>query len=185
LYGSIGSVCLLHCVSSYPVASSDARLAWIGGLRKSFGVPAGYSDHTCEPLTGALAVAAGACVIEKHLTHDRGAPGPDHSASFDQRQFAAYVAMIRLAETLRGGDGGREILACERDVRDVSRQSLVARVPIPAGTWIAAEMITTQRPGSGIPAAAIDDVCGRTAACDIDAGAMVAAEMIAGLHLAA
>src|SRR6202021_2459314 len=71
---------LLHCVSSYPTAANAAHLSWIDELHRRFDVPVGYSDHTTEPLAGAFAVAAGACVIEKHLTYDRKAAGPDHSA---------------------------------------------------------------------------------------------------------
>jgi sialic acid synthase SpsE len=48
---------LLHCVSSYPVASKKANLCWIAELAQ-FDVPVGYSDHTTEELAGALAVAA-------------------------------------------------------------------------------------------------------------------------------
>src|SRR5205823_3593976 len=117
---------LLHCISSYPTESADANLCWIADLANRFNVPVGYSDHTTDVLAGALAAAAGAVVIEKHLTYDRSAAGPDHAASFDQGEFAEYVKLIRRAEKLRGS-GGRRVLDVERDVRTVSRQSVVLR----------------------------------------------------------
>jgi len=40
---------LLHCVSAYPTPASEANLAAIETLRKTFGVPAGWSDHTHDP----------------------------------------------------------------------------------------------------------------------------------------
>src|SRR6185503_19047941 len=60
---------LLHCVSSYPTPSEEAHLGWISELAK-FGAPVGYSDHTTDALSGAFAVVAGACIVEKHLTYD-------------------------------------------------------------------------------------------------------------------
>ena len=66
---------LLHCVSSYPTPSESANLCWIAEMAARFGLPVGFSDHTTEPMAGALAVAAGAVILEKHLTYDRRAKG--------------------------------------------------------------------------------------------------------------
>src|SRR5439155_23734426 len=120
----------LHCVSSYPTPPEEAHLAWIRQLIQRFEVPVGYSDHTTEPLAGALAVAAGARIIEKHLTYDCDAPGPDHAASFNPTKFARYVEKIRLAEKMRGS-GSKRALDIEADVRGVSRPSLVAATYLP------------------------------------------------------
>ena len=165
---------LLHCVSAYPAPAADANLAWVGDLARKYGVPVGYSDHTAEPLAGALAVASGACVVEKHLTHDRRAPGPDHAASFDPAQFAAYVAAIRTADRLRGTGGPRRVLACEADVRRVARQSLVLARALPAGAAVLAGDLIAQRPGDGIPAADLSRVVGRRASRPLAAGAVLA-----------
>jgi sialic acid synthase SpsE len=163
---------LLHCVSSYPTADRDANLCWVTELAHRFAVPVGHSDHTTDVLAGPLAVAAGACVIEKHLTYDRNAPGPDHAASFDPPQFQQYVAMIRQADRLRGVPG-RRVLPAEQDVRTVSRQSLVLRRAVEAGGRIREEDLTVQRPGTGIPAAEIGKVVGQKTRTSIAAGAML------------
>jgi sialic acid synthase SpsE len=151
---------LLHCVSSYPTPSEEANLCWIGELAGRFGVPVGYSDHTTEELAGALSVMAGACIIEKHLTYDRGASGPDHAASANPEQFARYVRGIRLAEQMRGR-AGKRVLGIEEDVRRVSRQSLVLRRDLPAGHALQEEDLTVQRPAAGIPAAGLPEVLGK------------------------
>ncbi|HEX3357205.1 MAG TPA: N-acetylneuraminate synthase family protein, partial [Tepidisphaeraceae bacterium] len=142
---------LLHCVSAYPTPIEESHLGWIGQLA-SFGVPVGFSDHTTESISGAIAVASGACVIEKHLTYDRNAPGPDHAASADPRDFAEYVRLIRLTEALRGR-GGKCVLPIEQDVRTVSRQSLVLRRDLGSGDTIGQGDLIVQRPGTGISAA--------------------------------
>jgi N-acetylneuraminate synthase/N,N'-diacetyllegionaminate synthase len=169
---------LLHCVSAYPTAIHHANLCWIGELRHHFGVPVGYSDHTTEAYSGALAVAAGACVVEKHLTYDRTAAGPDHAASADPEQFAQYVRAIRQAERMRGRPG-RRVLAVEEDVRRVSRQSLVLARRLKAGHVVREVDLLVQRPGTGIPAAELPAVVGRTMRTAADAGEMLRWEMLA------
>ncbi len=62
---------LLHCVSAYPTPVSEANLAAIETLRKTFDVPAGWSDHTRDPEVLERAVRRfGASMIEFHLDLD-------------------------------------------------------------------------------------------------------------------
>ena len=74
-------VTLLHCTSAYPCPAEDVNLAAMGTMERAFGLPVGYSDHTLGTTVPVAAVAMGAKVIEKHITLDREAPGPDHAAS--------------------------------------------------------------------------------------------------------
>ncbi len=171
------SFALLHCVSSYPTPRDQANLCWIGEMQSWFDVPVGYSDHTTEIHSGAIAAAFGACVVEKHLTYDRAAPGPDHAASADPVQFAQYVAMVRSADTMRGTSGKR-VLDVERDVRKVSRQSLVLSRPLGAGDVVREADVTVQRPGTGIPAAEIALAVGKRAARPLPAGTLLQWEML-------
>jgi sialic acid synthase SpsE len=167
---------LLHCISSYPAPIDQANLCWIGELAGQFGVPVGYSDHCTEILSGALAVAAGACVIEKHLTYDRSADGPDHTASADPEQFAEYARQIRLADRLRGS-AGKHVLDCERDVRTVSRQSVVLAQTLEADDIVRPTHLTVQRPGTGIPAALTDQLIGKKADKRLVAGTLLQWDM--------
>jgi len=167
---------LLHCVSAYPVEDELAHVSWMRELRR-FGCAVGYSDHTTDELAGAVAVAAGAAVIEKHLTLDRDASGPDHAASADAAGFSRYVKLIRRAEKLMG-NGEKRVLEIERDVRRVSRQSVVARRGICAGAAIQEEDVTVQRPGIGIGAAEFPGVIGRAAQCDVAAGTILTEAML-------
>lgn len=169
---------LLHCVSSYPVPIESAHLGWITELSRIFGVPVGYSDHASELSAGALAVAAGAKFIEKHLTLDRHAAGPDHAASFDVGQFREYVRQIRMAELLVGS-GRKHVLDIEQDVRQVSRQSLVLTRSISQGESVQADDLTVQRPGTGVPAQEIDRFIGRRARRALRPGEMASWDMVA------
>lgn len=168
---------LLHCVSAYPVPSDQANLCWISELSGEFGVPVGYSDHTTSLLSGALAVAAGACVLERHLTYDCTAAGPDHAASSDPRQFRQYVDFVRQAQVLRGKPG-KTVLPIEQDVRTVSRQSLVATRSLEAGAVLCPDDVIVQRPGTGIPAALIGRAVGRRVARPIPSGSLLQWDML-------
>ncbi len=167
----------LHCVSSYPTPPEQAHLGWIAEIGRRTNAPVGYSDHTTEVLTGALAVAAGAVVVEKHLTYDRAASGPDHAASADPTQFAQYVELIRRAQVLRGAPGKR-VLPAEEDVRRVSRQSVVTLRPLRAGEKIRLEDLTVQRPGVGIPAALLSSIAGRRVRQALEAGTLLHWDML-------
>ncbi|UCG32624.1 MAG: N-acetylneuraminate synthase family protein [Phycisphaerales bacterium] len=148
---------LLHCVSSYPTPPEEANLRAIETLGRRYGLPVGYSDHTTSAETGALALAAGARVIEKHLTLDRTLPGPDHATSLEPDALADYVARIRQAEAMMGS--GR--LCCaeiEKDVRRVGRRSIVAKCDIAAGQTLTSEVLTVKRPSGGIDPGRFDEV---------------------------
>jgi sialic acid synthase SpsE len=153
--------CLMQCVSSYPTPTGDAGLGAIAILSRRFGLPVGYSDHTTEVITGALAVAAGASVIEKHFTHNPTAPGPDHAASFDEAGFPPYVKLIRQAAAMHG-PASKAPHAVEADVRSVSRQSLCAKRDLPVGQVLTRADLTVKRPGTGIPAADFANALGAT-----------------------
>lgn len=168
---------LLHCISSYPTPLESANLCWVGELHSRFGVPVGYSDHTSDVMSGAFAASAGAVIVERHLTYDRRAAGPDHAASSDPEEFAEYVSLIRHADAMRGRPGKR-VLEIENDVRTVSRQSLVLRRDIDSGQPIGDEDLTVQRPGVGIPAAKITVTIGRRALRNLKAGEMLQWDML-------
>jgi sialic acid synthase SpsE len=168
---------LLHCISSYPTPAEDANLCWIGELAGRFAVPVGFSDHTTDVVAGALAVACGASIIEKHFTYDRRASGPDHSASADPEQFARYVKLIRQAEVLRG-TAGKRVLPIEEDVRRVSRQSLVVSRDLSAGQVLGENDLTVQRPGDGIPAADVAAAVGRVVLRPVPRGSLLEWDML-------
>lgn len=165
----------LHCVSAYPTEPGDATLGGVPALAEALDEPVGYSDHTTLTLTGALAVAAGACALEKHLTHDRAAPGPDHAASLDPTGFAEYVQLARLAGNARG-PRVKGVLPVEADVRAVSRQSIVSTRRLRAGERLDAAHTAFKRPGSGLEPWRIEEALRAAAARDIEADTPITPE---------
>ena len=62
------SVTLLYCVSNYPSKISDFNLNNIKILKEKFKCEIGFSDHSVDSRVAAAAVAAGATVVEKHIS---------------------------------------------------------------------------------------------------------------------
>ena len=158
----------LQCTSSYPSRDDYAAIGGMHEIAAITGRAVGYSDHTASIDTGAIAVAAGATILEKHLTYDRGATGPDHAASLDPNQFAAYVQLARRAARMIGPPL-KELQAVERDVRAVSRQSLVAARDLPPTHLVRPEDLCVKRPGTGICASRFDEIVGRRLARAVEA----------------
>lgn len=176
--GARARLAMLQCVSSYPTPPDCACLGGIGALADTTGLTVGYSDHTSAEDTGALAVACGARMLEKHFTYDRAAKGPDHAASLDPAGFARYVRFARAAcvdppllraDDPRLGPRQKRVLACEQDVRNVSRQSVVARRSLNTGDTLSEADVTIKRPGTGIEPWRLKEILGRSIARPVDA----------------
>lgn len=117
---------IMHCISEYPtgpllkqrglksLSHEDVRLNMMKILMELFPQhKIGYSDHTSEILAPVAAVAAGANVIEKHITLDRETPiknfktgreclGTDHVLSIEPTELKEMVRQIREVEKILG-----------------------------------------------------------------------------------
>ncbi len=171
-------IALLHCVSAYPAEPAECNLAAMKTLEDTFQVPAGWSDHTLGWEITVAAAALGAHVIEKHLTLDADAPGPDHRFSLEPVPFAAMAAAVRAVESALG-DGLKAPRDCEKDVSMAARKSLVVVRNIRAGETLAREDIVARRPGSGLSPATLDEWLGRKFSRDVGEGALLSADMFA------
>jgi N-acetylneuraminate synthase len=144
----VQQVSLLHCTTEYPCPPGDVNLAAMAAMRSAFRLPVGYSDHTDGIEISLAAVALGAGIIEKHLTLDRNAEGPDHAASLEPADFKRMVTAIRNIEGALG-DGVKAPKDSEIKNIPVARKSIVAARPLKAGEILGPADITAKRPGSG------------------------------------
>jgi N,N'-diacetyllegionaminate synthase len=155
-------ITVLHCNTEYPTPVVDVNLRAMATIQNMFHVAVGYSDHTLGIEVATAAVALGATVIEKHVTLDRGLPGPDQSASLEPTEFAAMVHAIRNIE-LALGDGLKRPSASEIKNILVARKSIVAARPIRVNEIFSELNLTTKRPGTGVAASRWDEYIGKTA----------------------
>ncbi len=118
-------ITLLHCVSLYPADVTECNLSVLTRLKRICDA-VGVSDHTSGRTIGELkgwlplimAVAAGATVFEKHVTHDQQGIGPDHSFSLRLDYLAYYVNYARELLAIMG-DGNKKPI--QREMKIISR----------------------------------------------------------------
>jgi len=108
---------LLHCVSTYPCAVSDANLRAISAMRARYhSCDIGYSDHCKGYLACLGAVALGAVMIEKHFRLRWEGYCPDYSVSIDEKELLNMVRDCRILEQMLG-DGVKQ--PCEAEKRNI------------------------------------------------------------------
>lgn len=152
-------VALLHCVSSYPAPPEQANLRAIVTLRDRFGGVVGYSDHCLGLDVSLAAVALGAHILERHVTLDRSAPGPDHAISLLPDELGELVRRTRIVESALG-DGRKRAQPAEADTARVARRSLVAARDLQAGEVVTKDAIAIKRPADGLGPARRDELIG-------------------------
>jgi N-acetylneuraminate synthase len=105
---------LMHCTSTYPCEPEELNLKVIQTLRDKFStLPIGYSGHEVGLVPSAVAVAFGACMVERHLTLDRAMWGSDQAASVEPGGFERLVKYIRVTESSLG-DGVKKVYDSEK-----------------------------------------------------------------------
>lgn len=152
---------LLHCVSGYPAPAEQYNLRTIPDMAQRFNSVTGLSDHTLDNATAIASVALGACVIEKHVTLDRSAGGPDDSFSLEPKELARLCQDARTAWSALGCATYERTEAEKGNVK--FRRSLYVVKDIAVGEQLNADNIRSIRPGFGLSPRYYDAVLGRVA----------------------
>jgi N-acetylneuraminate synthase len=103
---------ITHATSTYPCEPEELNLKMIETLRKEFPCPVGYSGHEVGLIPSVVAVALGACLVERHITLDRAMWGSDQAASVEPGGFERLVKYIRVTEASLG-DGIKKVYESE------------------------------------------------------------------------
>jgi sialic acid synthase SpsE len=164
----IEDVTFLHCNNAYPTPPTDVNLETIRLMSSDKRYTTGFSDHTISPFTPALAVAAGANVIEKHFTLSKFLSGPDHPFALEPFELKTMVEHIRYTESCMGIKN-YDFTESELSFKNAMR-SVVSSKPIKKGDTFSHENITTKRPyiNGAVPAISYFDIIGKVSKTDID-----------------
>lgn len=168
---------LMQCTSSYPTRYENVNLRFMEILRNTFDVNVGLSDHSEGIYTALGAVALGAVVVEKHFTIDRNWPGPDQKASIEPKELAELVKGSLAVWKALGEK--KIVLEDEIQVQKMARESVVSIKDIKKGETLGYDNLWVKRPGTGIPAKELKNVCGKIAHRDIVANVLLTQEDIA------
>jgi N-acetylneuraminate synthase len=106
---------LLHCTSTYPGKLEELNLKAIKTLRDKYAIPVGYSGHEVGLAPSLVAVAIGACLLERHITLDRAMWGSDQAASIEPQGVMRLVRDVRVTPTVLG-DGIKKVYESERPI---------------------------------------------------------------------
>src|SRR5256885_16326615 len=92
---------VLQCTAAYPTPPEAVNARAIVTLREATGCLVGLSDHSRNPIIApVVAVALGACVIEKHFTLSNRLPGPDQKFAVEPAELVRLVRAVRDAEAV-------------------------------------------------------------------------------------
>ena len=112
---------ITHATSTYPCEPEELNLRMIPTLRQEFNIPIGYSGHEVGLVPSAVAVALGACMVERHITLDRAMWGSDQAASVEPGGFERLVKYVRVTEQSLG-DGVKVVYESEMGARKKLRR---------------------------------------------------------------
>lgn len=169
-------IILLHCISAYPAPIEQSNLATIPDLAQRFRVPVGLSDHTLGTLVSTLAVALGACFIEKHFVLDRTMKGPDSDFSVEPEELKKLVIDTDLAWQAKGVAGYERKPSEADNVK--FRRSIYFVNDLSQGDVITRNDIRVIRPGYGLEPKYYEQLIGCKVSSDVCRGDRVSKENI-------
>jgi N,N'-diacetyllegionaminate synthase len=146
---------LQHGFQSFPTPIELNRLHFIPTLKRLFGLPVAFADHTdgehpMAVIVPLLAVALGADMLEKHITHDRSVKGEDYEAALDPAGFATLIERLRESEAAMGNGAWHGLSEREQSYRAVARKRAVASARVQAGEVLQRSHIVYKRADAGL-----------------------------------
>lgn len=154
-----------HTMASgeHGVDLEHTNLGFINTLKQKYNVPVGFIDHSSKVWSPAIAVAAGADIITKHMAISRSLMGPDWHVCLEPKEMTDAVRFVNEVD--------RSLAAVEKTMapgenmdRSIMRRSIVAKTKIEKDQVIKQEDIAYKRPGTGISPADVATIIGKKAA---------------------
>ncbi|MDD4990291.1 MAG: pseudaminic acid synthase [Candidatus Pacebacteria bacterium] len=170
-------IAILHCVSAYPTKIENLNLLTIPEIQNKFpDVVVGLSDHSLSIVSGAVGVALGAKIIERHFILNRSDGGPDATFSLEAQEFSLMVQEAREAEKMLGKPF-LETAQSEKENKQF-RRSLWVIKDIKAGEEFTKENIGSFRPAVGLEPKYFEEILGKKAKKDIEFGTPLTRELV-------
>lgn len=144
--------------STYPAPYETLNLDYIKRLKELTPI-VGYSGHERGTFIPIAAAAMGCQIIEKHITFNKNAKGPDHKASMLPQEWKEMVYQLRMLEKARGAT--KHVNQAEIQNKEAFAKSAVALRDLPVGHVLIKPDIIYKAPGKGIFAHEIHDFIGK------------------------
>ena len=153
-------IMLVHSTHSEDLR--EYNLWTIPYLSDVFRLQVGWSAPDRHWGPDSLAVAAGACLVEKRITLDRKQEGHHHILALEPKEFERWVRAIRTTEAQLGRFGVYLSLTDLR-MKDPYFTSIHAAQDILEGETITSAILCAKRPGKGISPLYMNHFCGKQA----------------------
>ena len=160
---------VFQCTTAYPCPPEQVGLNVLRELRDRYDIPVGLSDHSGRMFASLAATVLGANLIEVHVALSRRAFGPDVRASLTSEELGELIRGIRDIEAMLANPIDKD--ATSRDMAPLKAmfsKSLVAARNLTAGHTVMAGDIEMKKPGTGIPAARMQEFMGRRLRRDVE-----------------
>jgi N,N'-diacetyllegionaminate synthase len=165
---------VMQCTTAYPCPPERIGLNLLEEFRRRYSCAVGLSDHSGTIFPSLAAAALGAEVVEVHVAHTRDMFGPDVPSSVTVSELAELVRGVRFITEALAHPIDKDAAANELgEVRRLFSKSVVARQALPAGTLLTHDHLALKKPGTGIPAANLSLVVGRTLARALEADTLI------------
>ncbi|GGD41678.1 sialic acid synthase [Emticicia aquatilis] len=159
---------LLKCTSTYPATPESTNLLTIPHMKDLFDCQIGLSDHTMGIGAAVAAVALGARVLEKHFTLRRADGGVDSAFSLEPEELKNLVIESERAFLAMGKVN---YILSEKEQKSLQyKRSLYVVEPMKAGDVFSEKNVRSIRPSNGLHTRYYDEILGKTATQDIEAG---------------
>ncbi|MDP2669408.1 MAG: pseudaminic acid synthase [bacterium] len=183
-------IAILYCITDYKSEADEdhANLATIQDIAKRWGVVVGFSDNSGGIDVPAMAMRAGAAIVEKHIILDRKLGGPDADFSLEPAELKELVEILHGQKKYAFDEEryqkvfGKPNYGPRNDLEKYNlrwRRSLFVAKDIKKGEKFTAENIRSVRPAFGLHTKYFDELLGKTAATDIEFATPLKKEHIA------
>lgn len=167
---------LLKCTSTYPATPESTNLLTIPHMKDLFDCQIGLSDHTMGIGAAVAAVALGARVLEKHFTLRRADGGVDSSFSLEPEELKNLVIESERAFLAMGKVN---YILSEKEQKSLQyKRSLYVVESMKAGDVFSEKNVRSIRPSNGLHTRYYDEILGKTATQDIEAGTALSWELV-------
>jgi N,N'-diacetyllegionaminate synthase len=154
---------IFQCTTQYPSPPEAIGLNMLAELQDRHQCAVGLSDHSGTIYPSLAAVAAyKAQLIEVHLTLSREMFGPDVVASVTPEELRHLADGVRFIEKMAANPVAKDVVdPRSAPMRQIFFKSVVPLADLPAGSKLGRDLLGLKKPGTGIPAAELDQVVGR------------------------
>tara|TARA_B100000989_G_scaffold298918_1_gene291032 strand:+ start:4670 stop:6916 length:2247 start_codon:yes stop_codon:yes gene_type:complete len=154
-------IIVLHCVSNYPASEDSLNLNYIKRLEKITGCLIGYSSHDVGSDASVIAGGIGANIIEKHLTFNKNALGPDHRASIEAKELKLLIQRLKSVRLFLGNGKKNSINQGEKLNKSNLSKSIYLINELKKNSIIKKKDLVCRSPGIGVSCSNIDFFVGK------------------------